>query len=132
MPQRQVKVLIADDHPLIRLGIRNLFDRSPDITVVDEAVNGLEALELIEKLDPDVLLLDLMMPILDGFEVLERLQASNARVRVILVSTLFENQFSENLTNLGAFAYIQKDEAPQKIVEAVRKAVAHIPLAAHT
>jgi len=122
MTQRQVKVLIADDHPLIRLGIRKLFDRSPDILVVEDAEDGRQALDLIEKLDPDVLLLDLMMPVLDGFQVLERLRGSHARVQVIIVSTLFENKFSENLADLGACAYIQKDEAPLKIVDAVRKA----------
>jgi DNA-binding NarL/FixJ family response regulator len=122
MVQRQVKVLIADDHPLIRLGIRRLFDRSPDILVVEEAENGRRALDLIAELDPDVLLLDLMMPVLDGFQVLEQLRGSNARVQVIIVSTLFESHFSENLAGLGACAYIQKDEAPLKIVDAVRKA----------
>ncbi len=132
MPQRQVKVLIADDHPLIRLGIRRLFDRSADITVVDEAEDGRQALDLIEKLDPDVLLLDLMMPVLDGFQVLERLRGSKARVQVIIVSTLFENQFSESLAGLGACDYIQKDEAPMKIVDAVRKAASSVPAGAQS
>ena len=126
MSQRKVKVLIADDHPLIRLGIRRLFDRSTDIIVVDEAEDGRQALDLIEKLDPDVLLLDLMMPVLDGFQVLEQLRACHARVQVIVVSTLFEKQFSESLAGLGACAYIQKDEAPMKIVDTVRKAATNM------
>jgi DNA-binding NarL/FixJ family response regulator len=117
-----VKVIIADDHPLIRIGIRKLFDRILDIRVVGEASNGQEAVELVEKYRPEVLILDLQMPIMDGIQALDYLQKSGSQVRVLIVSAFNDPQYTSEVLTRGAWGYYLKDEAPALIVEAVRMA----------
>jgi DNA-binding NarL/FixJ family response regulator len=122
MKQRRVKVIIADDHPLIRLGIHNLFKNMPDIQVVGEAANGQEAIEMVEKHHPDVLLLDLQMPVMDGIQALDCLQKNGSKVRVLIISAFNDPQFASEVLSRGAWGYYLKEEAPNMIVEAVRQA----------
>jgi DNA-binding NarL/FixJ family response regulator len=120
----QIRVVLADDHAVMRMGIRNLLSYSPDIVVIGEAGNGLEALALVDELDPDVLLLDMEMPIMDGVEVARRLRHQSARVRVLVLSAYNDRQYISSVLQQGAAGYLTKDEAPDTIVEAVH-AVAH-------
>jgi DNA-binding NarL/FixJ family response regulator len=122
MQQGGVKVIVADDHPLIRMGIRNLFNGMPDIQVIGEAANGQEAIDLVEKLHPDVLILDLQMPIMDGIQALEHLQRCGSKVRILIVSAFNDTQYTSEVLTRGAWGYYLKDEAPTMIVEAVRQA----------
>lgn len=122
MHQGKVRVIIADDHPLIRMGIRKLFEGMHDIHLIGEASNGKEAIELVEKHDPDVLILDLQMPIMDGIQVLEHLQHCGSKVRILIVSAFNDNQYTSEVLTRGAWGYYLKDEAPSQIVEAVRQA----------
>lgn len=116
----KVKVLLADDHPLARAGIKKILNRSPDIEVVGEATNGEEALEMIEELAPDVLLLDMEMPGLKGLEVARHLKAQDSPVKVLALSTYDDKQYIFGLLASGAAGYLTKEEVPQTIVEAVR------------
>lgn len=120
----RIRVVVADDHPVMRTGIRNLLDAENDIEVVGEAANGVEALRLVESAKPDVLLLDMEMPGLSGVDVARKIQAANLPVFVLALSAYDDKAYVEGLLRSGASGYITKEKPPQLIVEAVR-AVAH-------
>lgn len=116
----KIRVVIADDHAIMRVGIRNILARSDEICVVGEANNGAEAIHLVEELEPDVLVLDMEMPIMDGVEVARRLQASESPVAVLVLSAYDDRQYILEMLNMGAAGYLIKDEAPDVIVDAVQ------------
>ena len=116
----KIRVVIADDHTVMRVGIRNILSRSNEINVVGEASNGAEAIDLIDDLKPDVLILDMEMPVMDGVEVARRLQASGSPVRILVLSAYDDRQYILEMLNMGASGYLIKDEAPEVIVDAVR------------
>ena len=116
-----VTVLLADDHPIVRQGLRRLLEAEGDFKVVGEACNGTEAMQLVERLKPDVLVVDLVMPDLSGLEVLRLTKKrSPATVSVVLSMQNSEGYVVEALRN-GAMGYILKDTAPSELVEAIRK-----------
>lgn len=114
------RVLIVDDHPVVRTGIRNLLEKAADIQVVAEASSGEEALDMIKELDPDVLLLDMEMPGISGNQVAEELQKEEARVKILALSAHDDKQYIQELLANGASGYLIKEEVPEAIVEAVR------------
>lgn len=114
------RVVLADDHAAVRSGIRFLLERAPDITVVGEASNGIDALRLAKDLVPDVLLLDMEMPGMKGVEVARQLQTIRSPVRVLALSAYDDKQYILGLLASGASGYLIKEEAPDIIVEAVR------------
>ena len=116
----KIRVVIADDHAIMRVGIRNILSRSNEICVVGEASNGAEAIQLISELNPDVLILDMEMPVMDGVEVARRLQATNSPVRILVLSAYDDRQYILEMLNMGAAGYLIKDEAPEVIVDAVQ------------
>lgn len=116
----KIRVVIADDHAIMRVGIRNILARSEEICVVGEANNGAEAIHLVEELEPDVLVLDMEMPVMDGVEVARRLQASESPVAVLVLSAYDDRQYILEMLNMGAAGYLIKDEAPDVIVDAVQ------------
>lgn len=116
----KIHVLLADDHPVVRNGIRNLLEMSPDIKVVGEAEDGRQTLRMVEELRPDVLLLDMEMPDMNGVEVARQLQAQKAPVRVLALSAYDDPQYIRSLLSSGAAGYLTKDEAPEAIIEAIQ------------
>ncbi len=116
----KIRVLVADDHPLAREGLRNLLERATGIEVVGEAGDGFEALKLVDELSPDVLMLDMEMPGLEGIEVAQRLQAAGATVRILALSAHNDKEYITGLLTNGAAGYLTKGETPQNLVEAVR------------
>jgi DNA-binding NarL/FixJ family response regulator len=117
-----IRVLIADDHPATRRGIRAILEEAQDIEVVGEAENGIEAQELIAKLRPDILLLDLVMPGLRPFEV-ERWVRTNYPNTVTLVLTAHDRDFYlAEAIKVGVAGFLIKEEKPQKLVDAIRRA----------
>lgn len=114
------RVVLADDHDVVRQGLKRLLDRAPEIEVVGEASDGLEALQSVKELQPDVLLLDIEMPVMDGIEVARRLQASNVKVRILILSAYDDREYIRALLDIGVSGYLVKGEAPGKIIEAVR------------
>lgn len=114
------RVLLVDDHPVVRAGIRNLLERAPDITIVGEASDGEEALQMVEDLSPDVMLLDMEMPGINGSEVAQQLQKAKSPVRILALSAHDDKQYIQELLANGAAGYLIKEEVPEAIVEAVR------------
>lgn len=115
-----IQVLIADDHPIVRNGIRNILEPAVGITVVGEAESGQQALEMIETLHPDVVLLDMQLPDINGIEVVKKVVEAGISVRILGLSTYDDKEYISQLLSLGASGYLLKEEVPEAIVEAVR------------
>ena len=115
-----IRVVIADDHPITRAGIKRFLDRAQDIDVIGEASTGEQALELVEQLSPDVLLLDMELPDLKGVTVAKRLKESGSPVHILALSTYNNKQYIFGLLSIGAAGYLTKEEVPETILDAVR------------
>src|SRR5689334_11306371 len=128
-----VRIVIADDHPIVRDGLKKLLLLEDDFEVVGEAGDGREVLDRVQELDPDVLLLDLRMPNLDGLAALQALQQHNKRTRVIvLTASEDKNEFVQAM-KLGCSGIVLKQTAPDLIVKSIRKVNAgEIWLDSHT
>ena len=116
-----IKVLIVDDHALVRMGIRRLLDDVPDIEVVAEAESGEKALVLVKTCKPDVVLLDMKMPGIDGWEVTRRLKKSAPEIKVIAVTALNSEPLPTRILQLGAMGYLTKDSGLDEMAAAIRK-----------
>jgi DNA-binding NarL/FixJ family response regulator len=115
-----ISALIADDHGIVREGLRRLLESEPDIRVCAEASDGSEALELVDKHQPDIVILDITMPRLGGLETLQRLRAEQPGVKVILLSMHGDPTFIQSAIALGVDGYILKDGLAGEVIAAVR------------
>jgi len=115
-----IRVVLADDHPTVRAGIRNILNRAEGIRVVGEAANGGDALKLARELSPDVLVLDVEMPEMRGTEVLKRLKREGDLVPILTLSAYDDRHFILEMLGNGSNGYLVKDEAPAVIVQAIR------------
>ncbi len=118
-----VTVLIADDHPLVRFGLRNLLASEPDFTVAGEAEDGLKVLALAEKIRPDILVVDLMMPNLNGLEVIRTVRHRLPGTRMIVLSMQRADPYIVEAFKAGAIGYVLKDDAPGEVIHAIREAL---------
>lgn len=115
-----IRVVLADDHSFVRTGLRNILQKTPDIVVVGEAGDGFQALHLVDELEPDVLVLDMEMPGLKGFEVAHELASSGSSLPVLALSAYEDKQFILGMLSKGAYGYLTKDEVPETLVKAIR------------
>ena len=116
-----VKILIADDHQLVREGMRRILEEEEDFTIVGEAADGKEALEIIEQSEVDVVLMDVAMPGLDGVEATRRLvKKKRPATRVVIVTMYADEHHAARLLRMGALGYVVKDSAPSELAEAIR------------
>jgi two-component system response regulator NreC len=115
-----VRVLVADDHTIIRSGLRHLLEKESDIEVAGEAADGREALDLAEQLRPDVVLLDITMPKLNGIDVSRQIAAKLPKTSVIILSMHSDESYVLRSLNAGARGYLLKDSAESDIINAVR------------
>jgi DNA-binding NarL/FixJ family response regulator len=119
-----INIILADDHPLVRQGLRALLEAEPEFKVVAETGDGLEAVRLVERLEPDVLVLDLMMPGLSGLDVLSIVRQRSPQTRCVVLSMFSGEDFMLQAMKNGALAYVLKGCDPAFAVEAVRRAAA--------
>lgn len=115
-----IRVVIADDHHLVRQGLRALLERAGDIEVVGEAADGLEALALVAQLRPDVLVLDIAMPHLNGVEAVGRLRGLGVKTRALVLSMYADEAFIRQALRNGAKAYLLKRAVAEELLLAVR------------
>ncbi|THA35019.1 response regulator transcription factor [Streptomyces sp. A1547] len=124
MTVKVIRVVIADDEPLIRAGIRMILTSAPDIEVVAEAANGREALDLARAHTPDVMLLDIQMPVMDGLTALGELGRAAPEVRALILTTFGEKENVLRALGSGGAGFLLKDSAPGELIGAVRAAAA--------
>ena len=113
--ESQVKVAIADDHNKVRAGVRRILEQMPEFKVVGEAENGQGAVEMVEQLAPDVLILDIQMPILDGLEVIEILTERGVDVDILVMSAIEDRVYQEEMLRMGICYYVPKSNVDQLI-----------------
>lgn len=115
----EVRVLLVDDHPLVRAGIRRVLETRPGLVVVGEAHDGAEALRLVESLAPEIVVLDLTMPEVDGLEVLDRLRRRSREVRILVLTMHAEAEYVRRAVAAGADGYVLKESAVQELLTAI-------------
>jgi DNA-binding NarL/FixJ family response regulator len=116
-----IKVLLADDHSIVLAGLRRLVEESEDMEVVAEASDGLEAIQKIRAVQPDVAVIDLSMPQIDGLEVINRIHPEYPDLPIIVLTMHAENQYVVRAIEAGAMGYITKQSAPEHLAHAIRK-----------
>ena len=119
-----ISIVLADDHPVVRRGMRALLEGEADLSVAGEASDGLEAVRLLERLQPDVAVLDLMMPGLSGLEALRIIRQRSPETRVVMLSMYSNNAFIAEALKIGATGYVLKGCSEENLIRAVREAAA--------
>src|SRR5207245_11028909 len=125
------RVVVVDDHAILRTGVANIINQEPDLRVVAEAGNGVEAIEAFERHQPDVTLLDLRMPVMEGVEVVRRIRERDPRARVIVLTTYDTDDEISRALKAGATAYVLKDISADALVSCIRDVLAGKTYRAH-
>ena len=115
-----IRILLADDHTIVRQGLKLILSSQPDVEVIGEAANGREVVELAEKLRPDIVLLDVAMPELNGIEATRRMMEQNGRIRILVLSMHKESVYVREILKAGARGYLLKDVIDTELLNAVR------------
>ncbi len=115
-----IRVMIVDDHAIVREGVRALLDLSPEVKVVGEADNGREALQKMVQLQPDVVLMDIMMPVMDGLEATRRLTDDHPDIKVLVLTQYDEKEYVFPIIEAGAHGFMSKTAASSQLVSAIR------------
>ncbi|MGD8941377.1 MAG: response regulator transcription factor [Gammaproteobacteria bacterium] len=115
-----IKVLLVDDHAVVRDGIRARLERSADFQVVGEAVNGREAIQKVEELEPDVVLMDISMPVMNGMDAARYLRESHPEIKVIILTMHEHKEYIQGVIRCGAQGYIVKDVTAQEMISAIK------------
>lgn len=115
-----IRILIADDHAVVREGLRSLIRLQPNMMVVGEAVDGVEVVEMARQLAPDVILMDMVMPRQNGLESIQRLKGENNPARILVLSSFAEDERILPAIKAGASGYLLKDSSPRQLITAIR------------
>ena len=119
-----VKVALIDDHPIVRQGLRNLLQTEPSFQVVAEADDGITGLELVQRVRPDVLIVDLMMPGLNGLDLIKQVLKRLPRLRIVVLSMQSADSYVVEALQSGAAGYVLKETGPGEIIQAIKAVVA--------
>jgi two-component system response regulator NreC len=119
-----IKIVIADDHRTVRQGVRSLLEDEPDFAVIGEADDGLEAVSVVERLQPDVLLLDIVMPGMNGFEVARVVKKRFPETRIVILTIHSNEAYVLEALQAGASGYVIKQSSSEELVRAIREAAA--------
>ncbi|MGE5140929.1 MAG: response regulator [Rudaea sp.] len=126
----RIRVLIVDDHPLVRQGIVTFVEEEEDLELTGEASDGQEALALVEQVQPDVILMDLAMPVMDGISATRAITARHPEIKVLVLTSYMDESQIRAALQAGAEGYLLKDMPPDKLIGAIRRArLGEIPLA---
>jgi DNA-binding NarL/FixJ family response regulator len=120
-PMTKIKVLLADDHALVRQGLRKLLETEPDITVVGEAETGWQALQWAKERSPDVVVMDLAMPSLNGMDATRLILKEAPQTRVLVLSSYSEDEYVHQMTEAGAAGYLLKQTAATELIKGIRE-----------
>jgi len=123
----KIKILIVDDHPMMRDALRISFTGEDDLQVIGEASNGIEALKLLTTLTPDVILMDLLMPKMDGLETIAHIFKSNLQAKILVLSSMEDEERVVSAIQAGALGYFPKTAPRQYLLEAVHKVADGLP-----
>ena len=121
MTQAPIRVLIADDHAIVRKGIRALLSTETDVQVIGEASDGAEAIAQTQALNPDVILMDLVMPKLDGIEATRQITANQPRARILVLTSFAADDKVFPAIKAGALGYLLKDSGPDELIQAIHQ-----------
>jgi NarL family two-component system response regulator LiaR len=114
-----IRILIADDHAVVREGLRSFIQIKPDLEVVGEAADGIEVVEKARHLEPDIILLDIVMPRQDGIQAIEQLQQEGSQARILVITSFAEDDLIFPAIKAGALGYLLKDSTPQELIHAI-------------
>lgn len=123
MTEQPIKVFLADDHTIVRQGLAKLLEAEPNIKVVGEAQDGREAVNKVQKLNPDIVIMDIAMPLLNGIEATRQIKKVLPQIKIIILSMHSHDRYISELIKLGASGYLLKDSTGSEIVKAVSAAV---------
>jgi len=126
--EERIRLLIADDHPIVRAGLQDVLNSQPDLEVVGEASTGLEAVDLTSRLHPDVVVMDLRMPEMDGVEAIAQIKARHPNVQILVVTTYDSDADILPAIETGATGYLLKDTPRKELFEAIRKSAQGKPV----
>jgi two-component system, NarL family, response regulator NreC len=118
-----IRIILADDHKIVRDGLRSLLEQQPDMEVIAEAENGQKAVDLVKQLAPDVVIMDIAMPEMNGIEATRRITHQDSDVKVIALSMYSDKRFTAEMLKAGAVSYLQKDCAFEQLARTVRSVV---------
>ncbi len=117
-----IRVLIVDDHSVVRMGLKMFFDHQPDIEVVGEAADGSEGVAMARRLEPDVVLMDLLMPNMDGVTAIGRIKAERPETEIVTMTSFIEEEKVTSALEAGASGYLLKDAEAEEVAQAIRAA----------
>ncbi|MCL4832875.1 MAG: response regulator transcription factor [Caldilineaceae bacterium] len=120
LPPHAIRVLLVDDHPVVRVGLRALIEMEPDLAVVGEAGNGVEGVALVEREKPDVVVMDISMPEMDGLEATRRIRAGNPEVCVLILTVHAQERYLFPVLKAGAAGYVLKSTVDTQLIDAIR------------
>jgi NarL family two-component system response regulator LiaR len=116
----KIRILIADDHAIVREGLRALFATEPDLELVAEASDGVEAVDKVRAMQPDMILLDMMMPRKDGLGAISEIIKENPKARILVLTSFAEDEKVFPAIKAGALGYLLKDSSPQELLQAIQ------------
>ena len=119
--RNKIRILLVDDHANLRAGVRRLLETTRDLVVIGEAGDGFQAIEMVKQLEPDVVILDVEMPRMNGMVAARQMSDQNSSVKILALSAYDDRQYILGMLDQGAAGYMIKDEVPEMLIHAIRE-----------